>query len=136
MGYTSVIMSSGATFDPTAPDPCAAAPLSGTSDLVLFQRSPIFLNHAYTINGVNVGTTQYVDAFQQASFWSLVGGKAYHTLLSVTTLSPITVHVPFDSGFTFPSGGCGNLGMMEYNWFDTLVTGTLLPALAAHGVNP
>jgi hypothetical protein len=134
-----VIMSSGATFDPTAPDPCAAAPLSGTSDLVLFQQSPIFLNHAYTINGVNVGTTQYIDAFQQANFWSLVGGKSYHTLLSTTTLNPITVHVPAGSGTIMIPGTsrrCGNLGLMEINWFDNFVTGTLIPSLSAQGVNP
>src|SRR5262249_2760025 len=56
-------MPDGGTFDPTVPDPCAAFPLTGTSDLTLFQQSPILLNHAYTMNGVNVGTTQYVDAF-------------------------------------------------------------------------
>ncbi len=53
-----LIMPDGGTFDPTAPDPCAAAPLTGTSDLTLVEQSPIFLSHAYTMNGVNVGTTQ------------------------------------------------------------------------------
>ena len=135
-----LIMPDGGTFDPTAPDPCAAAPLTGTSDLTLVEQSPIFLSHAYTMNGVDVGTTQYVDAFQQANFWSLVGDKSYHTLLSAPTLTPIIVHVAAGLGVTIPpgtSGRCGNLGLLaDLDSFDQFVTDTLLPLLAAQGVNP
>src|SRR5262249_25470250 len=103
------------------------------------QQSPLFLSHDYTMNGVNVGPTQYIDAFQQANFWSLVGGMAYHTLLSTTTLPLIPLSVPPGSGQTVrpgTSGRCGNIGLVEVNWFDQWLTGTLFPAFAAQGVNP
>ena len=129
-------MSDGGIFDPTAPDPCLAAPLTGTSDLAVVQQSPIFQDHPYTMNGINVGTTQYLDAFQRANFWSLVDGQSYHTLLNGTTLNPITLTM---FGNTIPpgtSGRCGNLGVIDYASFDSLLRSTLLPALAAQGVNP
>jgi hypothetical protein len=129
-----VNMPNGAVFDPTAPDPCAAAPLTGTSDLTLFEQSPIFQNHAYTMNGVDLGSTQYLDAFQQANFWSLVGGQSYHTLLSATTLSPVTVTVPSGKGFSF-SPPCP-LAIVNGPWFDDLVKNTLLPSLSSQGVSP
>src|SRR5215471_11851272 len=40
-----ITLPDGGIFDPTAPDPCAAAPLTGTSDLALVEQSPLFLNH-------------------------------------------------------------------------------------------
>jgi hypothetical protein len=133
------MMSGGRTFDPTAGDPCAAAPLTNTSDLVLFQNSPIILNHAYTMNGVSIGATQYVDAFQQASFWSLVGGQNYHVLLSPpTTLPAITVNIPAGSGaaFSFSSNPCQTLGIVDYAYMQNYLEGTLIPSLAGEGVNP
>src|SRR5215471_2901348 len=134
-----LLMADGGVFNPTAPDPCAAAPLKGTSDLVLFQQSPIFLNHAYTMNGVTLGPTQYVDAFQQANFWSLVSGQSYHTVLSATTLNPITIRVGANVGRTVPpgtSGRCGNIGLIDLDAFDNFVQGTLIPLVAGQGVNP
>jgi hypothetical protein len=131
-------MPDGGVFDPTAPDACAAAPLAGAADLTLFQQSPIFLNHAYAMNGVNVGTTQYVDAFQQANFWSQVGGHSYHTLLGATTLSPITVTVSAGLGVTIPPGPgqCGNLGLLsDIDSFDAFVRTQLIPLLAGSGVS-
>jgi hypothetical protein len=133
------MLSDGGTFDPTAADPCAAAPLTNTSDLVLFQNSPIILSHAFTMNGASIGTTQYVDAFQRASFWSLVGGQNYHVQLSpVTTLSAVTVNVPAANGATVslvPFGGCGNLGVVDNVWLKDYLEGTLIPSLAGQGVS-
>jgi hypothetical protein len=67
-------------YDPTAVDPCIT-PGSHT-DVEAVTSSPIFTNNPYTMNGVNVGTTQYIDAFQRAQFWSLVGGSTYHLMLN------------------------------------------------------
>jgi hypothetical protein len=123
----------GFTFDPTAPDPCAAAPLTNTSDLTLFQQSPIFVNHAYTMNGVNVGTTQYIDAFQRASFWN-IGASGFNTLLSpVATLSAVTITVPSGSG-TSQAATCGRLGKVDIGFLGNYLEGTLIPALAGSGV--
>ena len=47
-----------------------AAPFSPIAMTLL---SPIFdTTTTYTQGGVNVGTTQYVDAFQRGNFWSIV----------------------------------------------------------------
>jgi hypothetical protein len=132
-------MPDGGVFNPTAADPCAAAPLTNTSDLALFQQSPILGSHAYTMNGVSVGSTQYDDAFQRANFWSLVGGQNYHVLLSPTTLSAISLAVPSGDGATLApgpgSGQCGNLGEVDINWFGDYLENTLIPSLSAQGVN-
>jgi hypothetical protein len=127
----------GKIFDPTAADPCAAAPLPGTSDLTLFQQSPIFGSHAYTMNGVSIGTTQYVDAFEQASFWSLVGGRNDHVLLSPTTLPAVRVPVPAAAGnlYSHGCGGANNVGEIDVNWFQDYLENTLIPSLAWQGVS-
>lgn len=127
------------TFDPTAPNPCASAPLVNSTDVSLVQNSPIFTDHAYTMNGVNVGTTQYVDAFQRASFWNSVSGQSYSVKLSVTTLGVMTVTVPAASS-TIYQGGCaanGNImGGIDYDYIDNLILTTLIPSLAGQGVGP
>ena len=52
------------TFDPsTVPD---AACTAGLSAMSLVENSPVFQNQPWTLNGVNVGTTQYIDAFQRS----------------------------------------------------------------------
>jgi hypothetical protein len=132
-------MPDGGVFDPTAADPtCSSA---GTA-LSLTQNSPIILPTAFTMSGVGVGTAQYIDAFERASFWTNVSmtGDRYHTPLSpVTTLSAFTVSPPSGKGATFstsPFGGCGKIGVMDINWFDPFVTGTIIPSLASQGVGP
>ena len=44
-------------------------------------QSPIFKNDDFNLGGTDVGTTQYIDAFQRANFWSLIDRNNYHTLL-------------------------------------------------------
>jgi hypothetical protein len=102
--------SDGSVFDPTATDSnCSPA---GTP-LDLTQNSPIFVPVDITMNGVDMGVTQYADAFQRANFWNNVSvtGDRYHTMLSpLTTLAAITVKVPAASGSVFSDtqfGGCG-----------------------------
>ena len=50
------------TYDPTAPDPCSP----GHTGVETITGSPLFTNNPWTMNGVNVGTTQFLDAFQRA----------------------------------------------------------------------
>src|SRR5215469_18487151 len=57
--------------------------------------SPLFdFTTTYTQGGVDVGTTQYVDAFQRANFWGTVKSHPNshlllsHTVLAEQTLSP------------------------------------------------
>ena len=135
-------MNGGLTFDPTTNDGCS--PLGTTPVMSLVQNSPIFQNSPYTMNGVNVGTTQYVDAFERANFWSDVSGTPYQTLLgSVTTLSAVSVTVPTASGST-AAGLCGNYGVIDINWWDPALNGgtgdgeagVILASVAAQGVGP
>lgn len=122
------------TFDPTVPDNTCEA---GKVPLTLFTQSPILKKASFTLNGVNVGKGQYVDDFQRANFWNEVqanGGK-YHTNLKAKTLKAITVN-PGSHGAIVYTGGCEALGGVDINWWDSYVTGTILPSLASQGVGP
>jgi hypothetical protein len=132
--------STGATFDPTATDSTCSP--SGTP-LALTQQSPIFVPLDIQMGGTDIGITQYEDAFQRGNFFSEVSptGARYHTVLSpVTTLSAVTVTIPAADGTVFSDsqfGGCGGtIGVMNINWFDPEVTGTIIPSLASSGVGP
>ena len=121
----------GTVFDPTTTDSCL-----GDSVLNVVVNSPLFKNVDYNMNGVDVGSTQYVDAFQRASFWSNVHGTPYHTLLGGKILPAINVTVPAASGSTNVSiFGCA-YGTMDINWWDNYLQATIFPQLAAQGVSP
>lgn len=126
---------SGTVFDPTGTDSCSPA---GESVITLVQNSPLLVPTDFTMNGVDVGTGQYVDEFQRANFWSEVEGTPYHTTFSTTpTVVPtIALTVPIGNGQTFDVGGCKPAGVMDFNWWDTQVQTVIIPALAAQGVGP
>ncbi|HET7442847.1 MAG TPA: hypothetical protein VFJ47_16215 [Terriglobales bacterium] len=123
----------GSAFDPTTVDSC----LGDSVDHVILQ-SPIFQNSTYIMNGADVGTTQYVDAFQRANFWSKVSpaGNSYHTRLQVRTAAALKVTVPAANGITNNLTFCGNDGELDINWWDNLVQTTILPSLASQGIGP
>jgi hypothetical protein len=131
-------MPDGGVFDPTATDStCSPA---GTA-LSLAENSPVLLSAQYPMNGIDVGIGQYDDLFQRANFWSQVSstGDSYHTKLNVITLPAVVVNVPSGDGTTnstAPYGGCGKIGVMNFNWFDPYVQSTILPSLTAQGVGP
>ncbi|MBZ5631331.1 MAG: hypothetical protein LAO06_20955 [Acidobacteriia bacterium] len=132
-----VVFPDGTRFDPTVIDSCAP---SGTP-LAQVLGSPIFQPFAYSLNGINVGTGQYVDVFQRANFFNAnvsITGDSYHTMLSpVTTLRAQTINIPANQGVAYSlSGGCGKLGVMDISAFDSIITGSVLPSLAAQGVGP
>lgn len=130
------------TYDPTVNNTCPPAGVP----LTLLQHSPIVDTFNFTMNGVDIGTAQYVDAFQRANFWNNVSvtGNRYHTVLKpVRTLSAITVSVPnTDDGLSADVrgyGGCGygsHLGLLYVNWFQNYLETTLIPSLAGQGVGP
>jgi hypothetical protein len=82
--------------------------------------SPIFdSTTTYTQGGVDVGTTQYEDAFQRANFWGTVKtDSSYHvllggpTVLAEQTLSPPSRYGTTGSPFGFTAG------LVDINWFD------------------
>jgi hypothetical protein len=88
--------------------------------------SPIFdSTTTYTQGGVDVGTTQYIDAFQRANFWGTVKTDTnYHVLLGATvlaeqTLSPSRTYGKTGSPFGFTAGE------VDINWFDSQLPGII-----------
>jgi hypothetical protein len=83
--------------------------------------SPIFTNMAFTSGGVSMGTTQYIDAYQRANFWSTVSSHTNsHIILAPTTLGEVTLSPPTRSGKTGVVFGF-NAGLVDINWFDSQV---------------
>jgi hypothetical protein len=79
------------TFDPTAQD---TGCLGTSTALQLTQGSPLFNNAPFTINGVNVGTTQWGDANTRAQFFSQLSANSnYHVLLSTTVGPTLTITI-------------------------------------------
>ncbi len=117
--------SDNSTFDPTVAGACSA---QAPTNLLL--ASPIFGNAPYTVGGTSIGTTQYVDFFQRASFWKTVSASPnYHVLLAPTVQPAIKITVPAASGRTI-AAVCGRLGEMDINYFDSLLA-TQFPQLTA-----
>jgi hypothetical protein len=135
------------TTDPTAADStCLVAPNNVPATLV--RQSPIFTPTKFVFGGHDLGTTQYIDAFQRASFFKALGSSVddYHVLLEpVRTVDPIVIDVPANEGVAitdpqfFSAFGfsiCAPIQLVDINWFDSYVTGTLIPALREEGVDP
>ncbi len=134
------------TSDPTAPDGvCLKAPNDVPATLV--RQSPLLTPTKFVFGGKDFGTTQYIDAFQRAEFFKALGRNVdnYHMLLApVRMLEPIVVDVPPNEGvaiddpnffvpdFNFPI--CAPFQLVDLNWFDTYVQGTIIPALQEQGV--
>ncbi len=130
-----IVFTIGTTvFDPTKAD---ATCEGGKIPATLFKQSPIFAKAPFTLNGVNVGKGQYIDEFQRANFWTPISanGKLYHTNLKPVSLTKIKVN-PGSHGAIVYTGGCEALGGVDINWWDSYVTSTLIPSLAAKGVGP
>ena len=125
------------SFDPTASDPGC---LGGSNNAYgLTQSSPIFQPFDYNIGGTDVGSAQYVDAFQRANFWTEVSkNPLYKTELSVTTepLQTVTItsgNTGFVNGTVYILSGtqCGSntgntnhagyLGVVNINSVDAAV---------------
>ncbi len=124
----------GATvFDPTATDSCDG----NVSAQTRLMQSPLVANVTnLTINGVNVGTTQYVNGIRRAEFWSTIGGSStYQNALSVTFASAYTISsATVGTHGTIYSSGCHLLGIVSNSWLDSYLKGTVMPALTASGV--
>lgn len=128
-----ITMPDGTVFDPTANDPC----LVSGSVIGAIQGSPVYTATDWNVNGTDIGTTQYDDAYQRANFWSVIVRNnvptPYHTLLGYSVLPAQQVTVPSGSGFT-QLGSCP-YGIVDYNWLITTeIENTLLPNLANQGL--
>ena len=78
------------TFDPTVAD---KACYGGVVPVDALKLSPMVLAwNDFKINGVDMGATQYSDAFQRANFWNEVSahGGTYHNKLNYKFLPAMT----------------------------------------------
>jgi len=89
--------------------------------------SPIFdPGLDFTQGGTDLGTTQYIDAFQRGNFWSTVAtNSGYHVLLSnkPTVLAEKTITVSSSSlGSVYSNPfGSGIIGTYDINAFDSAI---------------
>jgi hypothetical protein len=82
--------------------------------------SPIFQSGIdFTSNGVDLGTTQYEDAFQRANFWGTVSTETgYHVLLGAPKVLPaLILTVPTADGKVGTEFGV-RVGLADITWFD------------------
>ena len=115
-----IILSTGQVFD--------ALGGGAFNPVAMTITSPIFDGTTtYTQGGVNVGTTQYVDAYQRGNFWSIVQNQSnYHVLLGgptahVTVMPELTVNVPAGSGqIGTPFGH--QVAEVSINYFDNQIS--------------
>jgi len=132
-----VIHIEGKTFSPLAADKSC---LGGRVPLSVLAQSPMVQNHDFTLDGVNVGNTQYPDAFQRANFWKSVvaNGGTYHNKLTYRMLPAISITPGIHSAlFSVTGGGCRlTYGGIEINWFDNLIRTKIIPSLRSRGVHP
>lgn len=128
------------TLDATAPDnTCLKAP--NNIPVVVTRQSPVFSPAHFVFGNTDVGTTQYIDALQRGSFFQVLGPNSrYHLLFDpVRTHDAVVIDVPADSGVAitdpqffaaFQFSICAPLLLVDINWFDSHLQGTVIPALA------
>jgi len=88
--------------------------------------SPLFdSTTTYTQGGVDVGTTQYIDAYQRANFWGTVQSNTNsHLLLSASVLAEQTLSPSRSFGKTGSPFGF-TAAEVDINWFDSQVPGLI-----------
>ena len=90
--------------------------------------SPIFTLNDWPDGSINLGHTQFGDAFQRANFWSLVSDRSpdYHVMLQpISTLPTLNVDVPPVPGANFfPSFFCPSqpYGQVPIEIMDSVVS--------------
>ena len=116
-------------FDPTIPNPCD----SNISPLLRFEFSPLVsLVPNLTINGVRVGTTQYINGFRRAEFWDWTrGSTVYQNPIAYTTGITTTIS-PGTHGIV-QNSGCNSYGIVSHDWLKNTLTSTVIPALQSSG---
>jgi hypothetical protein len=107
------------TFDPMTK-------LSNGQTIVANAATSPIINHGvnFTQGGVNLGTTQYLDAYQRANWWSTVQNEPnYHVLLSKPRVLPVqTINVTPSQGSVGSHFG-KTVGTMDLFAFDNFLQG-------------
>ncbi len=124
-----VKLTSGSTVE----DPTAGGSSSAVNKTLA---SPIFNSSIdYVQGGTNVGTTQYIDAFQRLDLWNKVKTNTnYHVLFGTPTVKPeVSFTVPAADGGVYTAFGIPVI-VANINWFDPLIESVItadgIPATA------
>lgn len=86
--------------------------------------SPLFVSGIdFVQGGTDLGTTQYIDAYQRGNFWNQVKNHTgYHVLLGTPKVEPLqSLTVPTADGRVGTEFGV-RVGLADINWFDTKIT--------------
>jgi len=117
------------TFEDTGTVFDASVPMIGLKQSVVqaVEASPIISTTKWTAGTVNLGTTQYIDAFQRGNFWTHVGAATsnYHVLLAPPTILPTQDYkVPKNIGQTIAGVNGHKRGILDQNgtWIDANIT--------------
>lgn len=124
----------GTVFDPQSiVQSVMASPVLCNNQNVNQQCSTDFVQ-----DGTDLGTTQYIDAFQRGNFWeSVQTNTAYHVLVAPTVLQEQNVNVPLGSGWVITNFNGTTVGAVNGGWFTNYLLQTLLPALShAQKIHP
>lgn len=93
---------------------------NGVSIVQNIINSPVFSSTVnFTQGGTNLGTTQYLDAFQRGNLWGVGGSAAgYHVLLGKPVVEPVqTITVTRTNG-TLTTAFGAKVILANINWFD------------------
>jgi len=99
------------TFDPNTPY------VGNVSTVQMLQKSPLFQNYIdFVQGGTDLGSTQYIDAYQRGDFWSSVQTNThYHVKLKFVSGPTQTINVSPSQGLveTNPFGGGYKMGTIN-----------------------
>lgn len=124
----------GSKFDPTVADACDSVPAQ-----TRFYNSPLTQKVPLTMEGVNVGNTQFINGFRRAEFWDTIGGSAAYQ-------NTINFNFPYSKAaftFGFPgwttsvtnlSGCTSTVGAVAPGLMQSFLAGTIIPQLQSSGV--
>jgi hypothetical protein len=108
-----IVLSTGASYDP------AHVLSNGKTVTQNTVASPIFAKTVdFKSGGQDMGTTQYIDAYQRANFWEGAGNPSHLLLGGPTVLAEQTLNVPRRSGSTGSVFGF-TAGLVDINYFDS-----------------
>jgi hypothetical protein len=112
----------GATNGNHVFNPVTAKASNGKTIVSNIIASPIFKSGVnFTQGSTNLGTTQYIDAFQRGNFWQYVHlHTGYHVRLGAPVVLPVqTITVPASLGGVYNNPfGTGIVGTYDINAFD------------------
>ena len=124
-----------ATFDPAHPFAnCSPADIP-----TMVAQSPLLQNVSYKPNGIDVGTSQFIDLFQRANFWTpyvQTNNPNYHLLFKATQAPGYAITVKANaSALSCNTGAAGAIASVDINTFDpNIIQGQLIPDLTSKGL--